>query len=245
METLDLDNRLTPAARQALQELVSEYRNQILVGAKESASELTSEVREISVHDIIAGVNRSRPGRTIPLPSVLERVLNLYMILGVVVGLVGLAVFFLYFDVVRSLDFKQRLPLVMSITGFALAALIGLYLRVRQSRGLYRLPLQAPVERKVIYYSMSYIQKWQEIELTARNLVASRLGESSANEPISVLIARLRAAELLNRDDETRLKKLLSVRNKVLHEGLDVQKDQFERVLRDADRILAKMVSHL
>jgi len=243
METLDLDTKLTPAARQVLEEIVSEYLTQILVGAKESASELTGEVREISVHDIIGGINRSRPGRPSPLPSMIERVLNIYMVTGIVVGLTGLFVF-LYFGWVRFLRSEQQLPLLASITGFGLSVLSYLSLRIRQSKGLRGLRLQPPVESRGIDYSMSYIQKWQDIELTARNLVASRLGESSANEPVSVLIAKLREAEILNRDDENQLRELVAVRNRVLHEGFEVDRNQFEMLLRDGDRILAKMVKY-
>jgi uncharacterized protein YutE (UPF0331/DUF86 family) len=237
MEKLDLDRQLTPAARQVLDELVSEYRNQILLGARESASELTGEVQEISVHDIIEGVNRRRTDYPGGVSGELDE--WLYKLIGIVVGLVGLSVS-LYLGLARSLEPELRIALFTSFLGFGTAGLVYFYSKVKKSRQL-RSELKSSLEQIASGYSLSFIKKWQLIEMTIRDLVASRFGESSADEPISVLIVMLHQDGVLDQKDGIILKDLLSARNKVLHEGLEIERDEFEMLSRYADRILSKL----
>ncbi len=242
MKNSELDEKLTPAAKQALDELISDYRNRVLIGAKESASNLTGEAQEISVHDILASVNRNQTKRTSSLQRSMEMFFRLYVVLGLIIGSGGV-LFFLYQGVFPTLGYEQRLALMLSFGGFMISAISYAFLKLRGSRAATLPDLQEMNESRKAGYSMLFIRRWQDIELAARSLVASRLGESSAKAPVSLLISKLRQDEILNADDEARLREFLTLRNKILHQGVEINREQFEQASKDADRILTKMVS--
>ncbi len=241
MKNIDLEEKLTTAAKQALDELVEDYRNRILIGATESASSLTGDIQEISVHDILSSVNRNQIRRVSSLPRNFELILRLYGALGFLMGAFGI-IYFLYNNFYSDLGSEERIVIIISISGLIISAISFLYLKIREKRDIISTEQEGFSSQKA-GFSMSFIKKWQDIELAARSLVASRQGESSAKEPISVLISKLREDNVLNSDDETRLKEILALRNKILHEGLEISREEFEQAIKDGNRILSKMVS--
>ena len=86
MRTSHLEGKLTAAARQALDGLVTEYREQVLTLAAQSAARL-GEVQEISVHDIVEGHSRAQAaGDVWPLRS-LVLATRVYSVLGALAAL--------------------------------------------------------------------------------------------------------------------------------------------------------------
>ncbi len=128
----ELDSKLTPAAKQALDELVADYRDQLLLGAADSASRL-GELHEISVHDIMAGLNRQQDrlfGRT---ASNVERILRLYVVGGFLLGVTGLVAFSVR-EILSGSGFQEQLFLLTAMGGLLLAAMSYFLLWTRKSR---------------------------------------------------------------------------------------------------------------
>lgn len=245
MNNLKFEEKLTNAARDALKELVEDYRNQVLLSAAENASRLTGEVREISVHDLLRGVRSASVERGPREPRLLDRLLSMYALLGLLIGLVGFG-WFAVRDLFIALDPQRQLPLLIGFAGLSLAAISFVLLRLRQVRG----PTWPSSYREASFTGASspaliglFIAQWQQIELALRSIVGSRLGESVANEPLSALVSRLRDEHTLDDDDVTRLRRLLETRNALVHKGLSVTESDMQASLREAERLLAKLRS--
>jgi hypothetical protein len=248
MTNIDYEDKLTDAAREALKELVQDYRNQVLLAAAESASHLTGEVREISVQDLMRGVRSTAVERGVGEPRIFDRLLFVYVVFGVLMALVGFG-WFAIRDFFLGLDPQRQIPLLVALAGLALS-IFGLFtLRLRQLRGPIWGIWGSPGREGFMTETSSaahvglFIAQWQQIELALRTLVGSELGESVAKEPLSALISRLRNEQALDEGDITRLRRLLETRNALVHKGLPLSETNMQVSLRDAQRVLAKLRS--
>ena len=245
MNNFNFDEKLTDAAREALKELIEDYRNQVLLSAAENASRLTGEVREISVHDLLRGVRSAGAEPGSRESGVFDRLLNVYALVGIVTGMAGLG-WFAVRDLSVGLDPQRQIPLLIGFAGLGIAALSFVMLRLRQVRGLvwpfsmHEMSLSTASSSAL---TGQFIARWQQIELALRSIVGSQLGESVANEPLSALVSRLRNESTLGEDDVIRLRRLLETRNAVVHKGLAAPESDLQASLREAERLLAKLRS--
>lgn len=237
----ELDTKLTPAAKQALDELVADYRDQLLLGAADSASRL-GELREISVHDIMAGLNRQQDrvfGRT---GTRIERILRLYVVGGFLLGVIGLVAFTAR-EILIGRGFQEQLFLVAALGGLLLSAMSYFLLWSRKSRGTASLLRSKLSEFGPGDYG-SYLVLWRDIELALRRAAAVRLGESAANAPLSGLLDILGREQVLSSDDQLRLRRLLNLRNSIAHGRPGTEdEDEIANAARDAERLLSRIRS--
>lgn len=236
----EFENKLTPAARQALDELVSDYRSQLLLGARDSAARL-GDLRELSVHDIMAGFGRVQSRLTGASATAVERLLSTYLWGGALVGLGGLLTYMIR-ELLANRNFVDQLPLVASIAGFAMAALSYTYLRMRRSRAM-RLAI-----RRSDYFESpdalgAFIARWRELELAIRRIASEKLGESAAAAPISTLIESLAERGIVTLEDSVKLRGLASLRNQIVHGGQQIPLEAVSSAMRDVERVARRLSS--
>lgn len=245
MNNEDVESKLTPAAREALVELVDDYRRQILFGAMRSASSYAGEVEEISVRDVLTSVNRvDAPSGGRPRPYV-DRMYRVVMIVGFAYTILGFG-YFLVQSIEISLDLGQTIGLATGLSGTLITLAAYFYTHRRAQERAFREQVvrgELFAEQRVQESdaSMLLIKAWRGIELAVRAFVASTYGESMARDPFSILIDRVEASDVLTKEDQQMLRHLLRVRNKVVHEGLVLDARQLRSALQDADRILSKI----
>lgn len=235
-----LKSKLTPAAIKALEELVEDYVNQILIGAEQSAASLTGEAEEISVRDVLTSVDRARIRRTTSLPKNLELALRLYIFIGIFLGIVGFGIL-LYRNLSINIKPEEQYLLMISVSGILLAFVSYAFLSYRQSKATNLSGLDGIEQTKATELSMIYINRWQEFELSARNKVSNQFGESVANKPISSLINILLQDKGWTKADEHEFRKLLDIRNNILHGGLRIDLNEYKAATKAIDRLMAKL----
>jgi hypothetical protein len=230
-----LDSKLTPAAKQALEELVHDYHEQLLIGAAESA-ERFGELREISVHDIMAGMGRQQSRLFGTTGNQVERMLRWNM-LGVVVG-GGMAAV--------SLVLMRTSPnaiLVWQMGGVLIAMSAGSYAMLLIMK-LRRTPLMLRGRRQEFDQEgdISSLALWRDLEIAIRRAAAVQLGESGAAGSISKLLEQLGRTDLLAPQDQDALKRLLALRNAIAH-GRPVELDRasVRDTLRQGARLLERL----
>jgi predicted RNA-binding protein len=244
MKVPELEKKLTPAAREALDELVEDFRNQTLLSAAKSAARAGVEVTEISVRDILDSLNKLQLRRTQRLPTQLASFLRFYVFLGIIFTLLGFG-FFLYRSISIG-DIRENKSLIGAVAFGLLVSASSFILRRWGSEWLVHLvALPSPSETRSRTSDLvgEYLLTWPKIELAARDLVASRLGESSANKPLSLLLSELQDLGILKREEKTKLRDLLGIRNRIVHAGKEVDLAEIEVSLNDAEKILSKLRS--
>jgi hypothetical protein len=242
MNNLQLVDKLTPAAQEALNELVEDYRNQVLLTAAETASRLTGEVREISVSDLLSAMPKKNTSQARRPSQFIDRVVNIYQTIGLLVALCGFG-WFVGRDFLVGLDPQRQLPLLLGFSGLLISGFSYVFLRLRQGRAL------SPSRSESIAFDDTsspahmglLIAQWQQIELFIRSIVGSTFGESAASAPFSTLLSRLKNEGTITEEDVVALRRLLEVRNNLVHAGRAVSDLEMRNALVDAQRLLDKL----
>lgn len=231
------ETKLTPAAREALDELVDEYRTQILVGAEQFASDnYSSFPREISVSNIFDSLSKSK--NTTQKKSFSDRFMEIYQIIGILITFFGAVLIFR--EINQSTE--MRIGGYSVLVGLALNLLTFVYFKFSAVRRLFDATLKTRKSADdSVDLPLRYVKIWREIELAIRELVALTMGESNAKEPIFRLVSKLRDSKVITTNDATQLKRLISIRNKIVHEKPDLQISQVEVSLLMADKMLQKI----
>lgn len=232
-----LESKLTPAAKQALDELQLDFRNQVLLRAAESASRVTGDLRELSVQDIMHAVAES-PSTAEPRRPTFDSLLRVYAVTG---GLttVGALLFVAYNDYAVHLRLESRTALVVAGTGILLTVASLAMILVRRPRPVMRSLLIR--QRSQTHSAAEFLLAWQFLELTLRNKVARNTGESTANQPLSVLIRRLETERVLDSTDVDGLRSLLALRNGIVHGGGYIPPQAVADAIRNSTRLAEKV----
>lgn len=231
------ETKLTPAAREALDELVDEYRAQILVGAEQFASDnYSSFPREISVSNIFDSLSKSKNAS--PKKSFSDRFMEIYQIIGILITFFG--VFLIFKEINQSTE--VRIGGYSMLVGLAFNLLTFVYFKSSAVRRFFDVTLRTRKSADdAIDLPLRYVKIWREIELAIRELVALTMGESNAKEPIFRLVSKLRDGKVITTNDAAQLKRLIRIRNQIVHEKPDLQFSQVEVSLIMADKMLQKI----
>ena len=123
------------------------------------------------MRDIVESLHRVGRGLDVRRRSVLERVLNVYLYVGLAMGVAGL--FFYFFrQAIVGRSFMDQLPVLFTLSGFAVASLSYAMLRFRRLRTYAPLARQTRREYDVDEYR-SFVRSWRDIELGLRDFTAA------------------------------------------------------------------------
>jgi hypothetical protein len=239
MPNNDVSEILTPAARQLLEEAVKDYRAQVLSAAQSSAARLTGELREISVHDVLTGLAAAQPGLSRRRTSQVERVLYLYGVTGILMA-VASVVYWLVRNASASSDLQAQLPLLLGASGLLMSVLSFLYLRIRTIR-LGDTGSEGFSNRGDASAEFTFISQWRDLEIGLRRIAAAELGESGSAMPFSALVNAAMKSGTLSAEDANVLRRLIDLRNRILHKGDSISTAELRDAVNAADRLTAKL----
>jgi hypothetical protein len=218
-ETLN-SAKLTPAAREAVQELTESFKSELLAKASNQATNASQTTPIIAVQDIFESYTALRPrfleeqDRTLPLVEVT---------FGIVSGvLLSLAVNALA-DTTLSTTFTT---LIVSLT---LATLITAFMLIQRRQRKFQdtFTLTFPRSTSAAFANFWLVHEWQELEVVLRTIVAAKFGESKASAPSSVLITMLEESHAISAMEASYLREALQLRNAIVH-GRGVEQTQSE-----------------
>lgn len=238
MNQNDIEKSLTPAAREALETSVKEYRHRILEEAQLRAVRLPGLNQEISVRDVLDGVDRVNQSRRQARAKRFELMFEIYSILGFLLTLVGGA-FLFYGRTGFTLNISQQVALGLLMMGFLLALSPIFFRRWRAMVDAS----STDVRDEPLDSSLLLLKKWQEVEGVLTTL-ARKLGESTARQPMSSLLKSLQAEGRLSEKDADVLTFLVRLRNDIVHETHRMDRGRITEALEMADSLLARLKRH-
>lgn len=226
---------LTPSAKEALDSVITEYRDQVLEESCLRAVSSPSGEKEISVRDVLESVDKINQRQRRSRAKRLEAILQIYSLLGVMVTLIGIA-FFFYGKTGFNLSSREQLSIALIISGTFFGILPFLLQRVRGVSDAF----SRPPEESRIDSSVVFINKWNTIENELRRR-AELSGKSTARQPLSSVIHILYTSGILSDEESDSLIFLLNLRNQIVHESLSIDRDHLEKAMNEADRILSML----
>lgn len=234
----DLSSKLTPAAQSALDEIVNEYRDEILLAAAVRAAQPTGELRDISVRDIVSAARSRLRSKRTRQRATLERLLAVYAVTGALAATVGLGIFSVD-QFLRDSDPAVRIPLFVGLIG-AILAVGSTSLMYLRKFGVVSFPNRL-ADASGGELIGQYLATWRDVEVALRNMAASSLGETVAKEPISFSVERLQKHDELSSRDAEVIQQLLKERNRVVHSPDYFQEEAVLNSLRRAQNVLGRI----
>lgn len=235
-----LENKLTPAAQEVLDEIVADYKFQLLKSAGKSASDVTGEIREISVRDILETLQEIESQNEGKKASLASR----YLILTFAGSIAPLILYLIEPIIHISSDESIWIGLLS-----ASLALTGLWLYfLTQGRNLKIGPILFSTSDMSITskdYSMMFVRKWREIEILSKEVVADFIGESQLdNIPFRRLLEYLLKFDVFTNADSEIFLELLEKRNAVVHSKRgDMTQSEYSELQAKSENILKRLLT--
>jgi len=240
MATNDLRSLLTPAAREMMGELVRDFGDRLLLGAADAATRAGTGLREISVADLAQAFSRLQPDSGRLRRSLVDRVLEMYTALGIIVGLVGFAAMIVGRYLGRQIFESESIALAVAATGFLLVVFSFLVRRSRVAGRVFASAGTVGFEPRLLD-TASFIRSWSEIELALRELASIKVGESTAQRPISEIIDLLYHSGAVAAEDLDTIRRLLRVRNSVVHGQSEIDPRRLGEAVADSRQVLHRL----
>lgn len=234
------EDKLTPAARKALDQYLTDTRAEILLSAEKSATPVSGALEEISVHDISAAIARSRHSQPTEPFARFSRYLRVYGAVGLLVSAAGFT-WLLSMSFLPSLSPDERAAYMVILVGLVIAGFSFFFSRLPlPTRITTPPPLAAPTTQEPDV-AIDLLRRWADFELNLRLFAARRYGESKANAPTSSIIRKLSTTSVITQGDAARLRRILATRNRAAHGGLGIPATQSQQITHDLDRIESRL----
>lgn len=227
--------KLTPSAKEALNETLHELHDLILTKANAIAQKGQTADKEISLRDILeakdslfkAKIDNERADFK------RKRMMTLITLTGTLYSLLGV---FVYIYQNKDFALEKNLGLVIAFTGIIIIFIGFAYTQ------LFSRKYEERLKNKELDYSSSdndfeIIKRWQVIEKLGSNLMRQRGYSNNESRSINDILKFL-AMELKSDNLYFEMRELLSIRNKILHEGHELSRNEKQNYLEKADKII-------
>lgn len=240
MAKLDIYNeKLTPSAKEALSETINELQEMLIEKANSIAQKGSAE-KEISLRDILEAKEslfkvKIEKGKA---DFIKKRLITLISLTGVLYSIIGI---FVYIYQTQNLSIQKDIGLIIAFTGIVTAFVGFAYSQLVRSRVEEKQNASDSDFRNSVD-DFEVIRRWQIIEKMGSALM--RQNGYSDNESKSINdILKFLAVELKSDQLYKEMRELLSVRNKILHEGYDLSKQEKQIYVNNANKIIEQLDS--
>lgn len=229
------NNKLTPSAKEALNDTMLELHELLINKANSFAQKGQTADKEISLRDILeakdslfkAKIEREKADYR------RKKSMTMFSLTGALYSLVGIVVY-----MYQNQDFalEKNLGLVIAFSGIVVI-FVGFAYTQLLSRRFEENQFEREPEFRNSESDFEIIKSWQIIEKLGSNLMRQK--GFSANESKSINdILKFLSMELKSDRLYLEMRELLTVRNKILHEGYDLSRQEKQSYLDKADKII-------
>jgi hypothetical protein len=162
------------------------------------------------------------------------------MVIGLITAFVGF-ITFLVREPLKDANLAQQLPAILGLAGLIMAGAGLAFIYLKRTRELDVTQRKLAPGEGLDELLGTYLTMWRRIEVAIRSLASTKLGESTAEEPISFLVRRLAKEKTLSKGDAEALQQLLATRNELAHSNRTAQQSDLLKSIREAQQILEKI----
>ncbi|MBB5854475.1 uncharacterized protein YutE (UPF0331/DUF86 family) [Amycolatopsis umgeniensis] len=229
----DAESRLTPAARETLDELIEDIRRQIILTA-----DRTAYSSEISVRDVVEAAQRSDVARPSASGPGSHRRRRLIFLVAIIYATIGAATAFYGVLSKNFLDLPGNTSSLITISGASLMTASTLlvaisYLQLRKARR------EESIRGRTEYGINEFLSEFVQVESKLRLSTANLLGESTSERPINQIARDLAKAGFLTEADVAELQDLSAIRNKIVHGATQPGDAALHQSVRRLTRLLS------
>ncbi|MGY1826247.1 hypothetical protein [Blastococcus sp. SYSU DS0541] len=222
----DVEGRLTPEARQVLEELVEDLRKQVLLSATRRAFGDTIAVRDVV--EAFRGETRLEESQKPRRARLYERAALVYLL----VALLGL-ILGVYVNFSSTFPSTFALTVIVSASSTLVASLVLFAL----SRRVTRRRMEESLARRGSSRGVNeFLAEWIDVESSVRLGAATLLGSSVSGKPVRQLVRDLEKAGFLSDSEVAAFSEVAAYRNDLVH-GIVVNESSIREALAAIERI--------
>ena len=230
--------KLTPSAKEAINDLTEEFREELLSRAFTIAQERNTASKEISLRDILEAKQPS--GKLIDKEKNEYRRKRMTMLLSFSGAIYAVAGIIIYLFQNKKFEIANDLGLIIAIIGILFSLVGYLYGQLLSKRYLFSKSLTTT---STFTNSSDYdiVKRWQIIETLARQLMTEADQKEAKNNSVSFLIRFLSHKVARDEKEFLKIRALLQMRNKILHEEYKVSDVERQQYLNFADDLIQRL----
>lgn len=229
--------KLTPSAKEALNELSEEYKSSLLERAHKIAAERETASKEISLRDILEAQKNTQVTTEIDKNEYKRKRWTLLLSLsGAVYAAAGILIY-LYQN--KKFSIENDIGLIIAIVGI-LVTLIAFLLGQFANRKYISTSNHKDYLR-ASYQDYEIVKRWQLIEELARKNMSPIDKSEFKSDSVSFLIRFLSHKVAKNEDEFLKIRKLLQARNKIIHEGYKMNDQERNELIKFSDELIQRL----
>ncbi len=229
------NDKLTPSAQEALNDTMQELHLMLINKANSIAHKGQTADKEISLRDILEAKESLFKAKIERENGYYKRkrLMTMLTLTSALYALVGIV---LYMYQNQDLIDQKNLGLLIAFLGIILTFLGFVYNQIL-SRRYEEKQLESETEYRSSESDFEIIKRWQIIEKLGSNLMRQKGYSSNESKSINDILKFL-SLELRSDKLYLEMRELLSVRNKILHEGYELSRNEKQSYLDKADNII-------
>lgn len=232
-------SKLTPSAKEAINELTESYKDTLLEKAFTIANERDTASKEISLRDILEAQQTEKfvNDKSKQNDYKRRRWTMLIALSGATYAAAGIIIYLLQN---KKFSLDTDLGLIIAIIGILLSLIAFIYGQLISKRQLYVSELKLEMNNPSID-TFDIVKRWQIIEQLTMSIMKSNNKTDTKFNSVNQVIKFLTDNFAKSDEDYLKIRQLLQARNKILHDGYvltDYERDQYTQI---ADDIIDKL----
>lgn len=232
----NIQNKLTDAAKSALNQSVQEITELILEKAKQNACSHKTE-DEISLHDVLKAKQEilSNKHSEITKEYRKRRMYLMISMVGMVYAVFGI-MFYIYQN--NTYDITKDIGLIIAALGTMMAIIGFIYVQITNTKNREIIVRTNMTDNNSSEFEI--VRKWRTIEQLSTTLMLKEGISNDRAKSINFIVEFL-SRQLANTINILDLKELLIARNNIVHKGKTFSKSELEEKLLVADKIIIEL----
>lgn len=233
MDNKIYNDKLTPSAKEALDEILIEIKNELLKKANSIAQKELTADKEISLRDIMNAREELFKAKTIREKTDYKRkrFTTIISLTGALYTIIGI---FIYVYQNQSFALENNIGLIMAFAGILVILMGFMYTQI-----LFRRKDQLNYEKEInTVDDFELVKRWQTIEKLTSKLMRKKGFDENESKSISGIINFL-SHEFKSDELHIQLRELLQIRNKILHEDIKIEKNEKQNFIKTSDKIIS------
>lgn len=232
-------SKLTPSANEELERLTNEFRESLFDKAYSIANERDTATKEIALRDILDAQqpidqiiykNKTSEYKKNQLLMLVSFSATIYAIGGILIYLIKNETF----------SFKNDLGLIIAIIGVLLALFSVLVSQLISKRNLFTFAgLSQKYDDNVD--SLEIVRRWQIIENLAKKVMTESDKKELTSSSVSFIIRFLSHKIAKDKTEFLKIRELLRLRSKILHENYKLNSKEKKEYINFADDLIERL----
>jgi hypothetical protein len=232
-------SKLTPSAKEELDKITSEFREMLFERAFSIANERDTASKEISLRDILEAQQflRQVNSRSNRIEEKKSRFFTLITISAIIYAIGGIII---YLVINKNFSFEKDLGLIIAIVGVLLAlfSMLGLlFTKKFNNSSLFN--SEKRIEKTEDNFEL--VRRWQKIEELSKKLMTESDEKGSTPNSVGFQIRFLSHKIAKDETEFLKIRELLQIRNKILHENYNISPKEFNQFIRFADELIERL----